>query len=143
MAQLKPLFSARRFLILHSEFSLHHSRIRFLIRQMRSDLYLIKQYLNVHATGGLNTDIIDPTHLRGELLNIGKQLPVRLSLPEDPKENIWHYYKFLTVTPLSHGDNLILMIRVPLIDTDSGMKLYKTYNLHIFHQNLGKSLQYK
>ena len=35
------------------------------------------------------------------------------------------------------------MIRVPLIDTDSGMTLYKTYNLPIFHQNLGKSLQYK
>ena len=35
------------------------------------------------------------------------------------------------------------MIRIPLVDLDSGMNLHKIYNLPIFHQNIGKSLKYQ
>lgn len=142
LESLKPLYAARRFLFLHSEFIHHHSRVRYLMRQLHKDMRVIKQYLSVHSTGKLNAEIIDPTHLKIELIKIQKLLPDRLSLPEDPNKNIWHYYKFLTATPLSQGNKLILMIKVPLIDLDSSMTLYKVYNLPIFHQTLGKSLLY-
>ena len=38
---------------------------------------------------------------------------------------------------------LILMIRIPLLDTDSTMILYKVYNLPIYNPTIGKSLSYQ
>ena len=59
---------ARRFLLLHSEFMIHHTRIRYLLKQMQHDMTLIREYLNIHSTGRLNPNIIDPIHLRQKLI---------------------------------------------------------------------------
>ena len=40
------------------------------------------------------------------------------------------------------GTQLILMIRIPLLDTDSAMTPYKVYNLPIYNPTIGKSLSY-
>ena len=117
-------------------------RIRSLLKQIKKDIELIKEYLNIHSTGKLATTVTDPIHFKHELLKINKHLPTRLSLPEDPHENIWHYYRFLTVTPVIHNDRLIL-IKIPLIDLDSGMNLYKFYNLPIYQHDIGESLRYQ
>ena len=70
--QIKPLYIARRFMLMHNELMKHH----------------------------LTPKMIDPAHLRKELLKINKQLPPKISLPEDPTINIWYYYRYLTVTPM-------------------------------------------
>ena len=140
--QLMPLFTARRFQLLHTEFLIHHNRIKDLIKQMKTDLDLIRSYLETHITGKLTSKIIDPAHLRQELVKIQKQLPPLIHLPEDPTENIWHYYRYLTVTTVSHDDNLILLLKIPLVDSDSLMTLYRVYNLPIFNHHIGKSLMY-
>ena len=143
MNQVRPLFLARRFLLLHTESLIHHSRIRSLLGQMKTDTAQIKTYLKIHIIGKLTPSLTDPVHLRQELLQINKQLPTSLSLPEDPQSNIWHYYIFLTVNLVIHGCKLVLMIRIPLTDLDSGMSLYKIYNLPIYNHYIGKSLQYQ
>ena len=56
---------------------------------------------------------------------------------------MWHYYKFPTLTPMIHSNKLVLMIKIPLIDLDSSMTIYKIYNLPIFHYEIGKSLLYR
>ena len=124
MNQLRPLFLTRRFLLLHTESLIHHSRIRSLLGQLKTDTALIKAYLNIHITEKLTPSLTDPAHLRQELLQINIQLPARRSLPEDLHGNIWHYYRFLPVNPIIHGGNVVLMIRIPLIDLDSGISLY-------------------
>ena len=139
---IQTLFTARRFLLLHSEFMIHHTRIRYLMKQMQHDMTLIREYLNIHSMGRLNPNIIDPIHLRLELIKINKQLPTLLSLPENPRTIIGHYYKFLTVTPISHDNKIILMIKIPLIHLDSSMTLYKIYNLPIFHHEISKFVIY-
>ena len=40
------------------------------------------------------------------------------------------------------GTQLILVIRIPLLDTDSAMTPYKVYNLPIYNPTIGKSLSY-
>ena len=141
--QLVPLFTARRFLFLHLEFLIHHSRVQELIKELQNDITLIRQYLDVHSTGKLTPVLVDPQHLRKELIKINKWLPTTLLLPEDPTTNIWHYYKFLTVIPLIQEDKLIMMIRIPLIDLGSSMTLFKIYNLPTFTHDIGKSLKYR
>ena len=142
MNWLRPLFSARRFLLLHTETLIHHARIRSLLGQMQADTAQIREYLKIHITSKLTPSITGPLHWRQELLLINKQLPTRLFLPEDPHGNVWHYYRFLTVNLVIHGGKFVLMIRIPLIDWDSVMHLYKIYNLPIYSHNIGKSLQY-
>ena len=65
-----------------------------------------------------------------------------IHLPDDPTENIWHYYKYLTVTTVNHDDNLILLFKIPLVDSDSLVTLYRVYNLPIFNHHIGKLLMY-
>ena len=72
--QLIPLFTARKFLIVQTEASLHHARIRSLLKELNSDLDLIRQYMSIHATNKVTPNIIDPTHLRQELLKIQSKL---------------------------------------------------------------------
>ena len=86
--------------------------------------------------------MIDPTVLRNELTNIQKQLPPTLELPEDPVDNIWHFYRYLTVVPLTYDSKLVLAIHIPLVGIDSKMTLYRVHNIPIFHPKLDKSLQY-
>ena len=142
MNQLRDLFSARKFLLLHTEILIHHSQIRILLGQMQTDTAWVKEYLNIHITGEFTPFITDPVHLRQELLQINKQLPTWLSLPEDPHGNVWHYYRFLTMNLVILGGKLFLMIRISLTDLDSVMNLYKIYNLPIYNHHIGKSLKY-
>ena len=51
MDQLRPLFSTRRFFLLHTESLIHHARIRTLLGQMKTDTAQIKAYLSKHITG--------------------------------------------------------------------------------------------
>ena len=46
---------------------------------MKTDLDLIRSYLDTHITGKLTFKIIDPVHLRQELVKIQKTAP-----PFDP-----------------------------------------------------------
>ena len=43
-------------------------------------------------------------------------------------------------TPRNYDNKLILMIKIPLIDLNSSMTLYKIYNLPIYHHDIGKSI---
>ena len=75
-------------------------------RQIADDINLIRSYLSTFTTGEITFEINEPTHLRHGLIKIHKQLPPKITLPENSKTNIWHYYKFLTVTPVIDGNQL-------------------------------------
>ena len=71
-SHIKDLFSAKIFFCLNSQAMIHHSRLRTLLKQMKLDTILIREYLNIHSTGKLTPNIIDPVHLRRELIKINK-----------------------------------------------------------------------
>ena len=47
---------------------IHHSRIKSLLEQMKTDTSQIKAYLNIHITGKLTPSITDPVHLKSGTL---------------------------------------------------------------------------
>ena len=69
---LGPLYTTRKFMSMHTEFISHHTRIRMVTRQVADYINLIKSYLSTFTTGKLTPQIIDPKHLRHELLKIHK-----------------------------------------------------------------------
>ena len=139
---IEPLFVTRRFLLVHDEVQIHSHRLRASIDKINDDVNHLGVSVYVLSTGKLSPDTVDPIHLGKELTDIQKQLTPTLRLPEDPTTNIWHFYKYLTVTPIVYQDRLMMLIKIPLIDTDSETTLYKVYNLPVYHPNLEKSLQY-
>ena len=63
---VQTLFTARRFLLLHSEFMIHNTKIRYLMEQMQHDMTLIRVYLNMHSTGRLNPKILLTPYTLGQ-----------------------------------------------------------------------------
>ena len=90
--QLEPLYTARKFMFMHTEFISHHTRIRMVTRQIADDTGSIRSYLSTFTTRKITPQIIDPKHLRQELIKINKQLPPKITLPGNPRTNIWHYF---------------------------------------------------
>ena len=92
--------------------------------------------------GKLSPALIDPTHLQIDLISIQKQLPPTIILPEDPIKNVWHYYKYLTVHYIPFVDKIIMLVKIPLVDNQSSLNLYKIYNLPVFNPTIDKSVKY-
>ena len=67
---LEPLYVARKFTFMHTEFISHHTKIRMITRQIADDINLIRSSLSTFTTGKITPKIIDPKHLRHELIKI-------------------------------------------------------------------------
>ena len=83
--ELEPLFVTRRFLLVHAEVLILSHRLRNAVNDIKGDISDIKhisQYLNTLSSGRLHSNIIDPIHLRTDLINIQKDLSPTLALPE-------------------------------------------------------------
>ena len=70
------------------------------------------------ASQELNLMIIPPNILRNILHKIEDDIKshARLKLCEDPKMNIWSYYRTIKLTPIVLEDYLMLILTVPLVD---------------------------
>ena len=97
------------------------------------------------ASQKLNLMIIPPDIPKNILHNIENDLKshARLKLSEDPKTNIWSYYRTIKLTPIVLKDYLMLILTVPLVDQSLHMNLYKVHNLHMFHPTLHVHVQYE
>ena len=94
------------------------------------------------SSGKLSPALINPTHLQKELISIQKQLSPTIRLLEDPIENVWHYYKYLTLNYITFVDKIIVLFKIPFVDNHSVLNLYKIYNLPAFNPTISKSVKY-
>ena len=91
--------------------------------------------LNMLAIGKLTPSLITPARLQTLLLDIQTQLPHSLKLPGDIKAEIWHFYRILTCETHVDQDQLIIVISIPLLNTDYELEIYKIHNIPIPYQN--------
>ena len=139
---MKALFKTRRFFLIYSEARIHLERLRGSIQTLKDDINRFNQILTMLVSGKLSPALIDPTHLQIELISIQQQLPPTITLPEDPTQNVWHYYKYLTVNYIPFEDKIIMLVKIPLVDNQSSLSLYKIYNLPVYHPKIEKSVKY-
>ena len=137
------LLTTRKFLLTHAETLIHSHRLNLAVNDLVNDIKIVEQYMTMFSSGELNPNLISPEMLIKELVNIQKQLPPSIKLPEDPTQNIWHYYNFLSVSHTTHDDKILILIKLPLIDHDSSLDLYRIYNLPVFNPSLDKALTYQ
>ena len=79
--------------MIHAEILIHSNRLRVAVDTLKNDINGFVQYLMMLSSGKLSPALIEPTHFQRELTSIEQQLPPSIKLPEDPRENVWHYYK--------------------------------------------------
>ena len=137
------LLTTRKFLLTHAETLIHSHRLNLAVNDLVNDIKIVEQYMTMFSSGELNPNLISPEMLIKELVNIQKQLPPSIKLPEDPTQNIWHYYSFLSVSHTTHDDKILILIKLPLIDHDSSLDLYRVYNLPVLNPSLNKALTYQ
>ena len=116
---IQPLFVTRQFLLAHAEVLIHSHRLRVAVSDIRNDINKFGKHLDTLSSGKLSPNLVDPIHLCDELLRIQKVLPPTIELPEITAYNIWLYYKYLTVSFVPHAGKIILLISLPLVDSDS------------------------
>ena len=136
------LMTNRKFLLTHAEILIQTHRLRLAVQDLQSNVKIMEDYLSMFSTGIINPSLISPDILMKELDEIRKQLPTSIRLPESPTNNIWHYYKFLSIRHTTNNEKIIMLIKIPLVENDSRLELFKIYNLPVFNPEIGKSLMY-
>ena len=63
---------------MHTEFLIHHTRIRTITRQMTNDIE-IRSYLSTFTTGRLTPQMTESNPSQTRLLKISQQLPPKIT----------------------------------------------------------------
>ena len=87
--------------------------------------------LNMLSIGKLSPTIIFPLKLRDLLIDIQTRIAAPLRLPGDPKADLWHFYKMLTCTTIVEEDKILVVVPVPLLDSNDDFEVYRVHNLPI------------
>ena len=85
--------------------------------------------LNMLSLGHLAPSTISPAHLKTLLREIENQLRMPLSLPGDPERDLWRYYQFLKCSTVLRRNKIIVIVPVPLLDSNNKFDIYKTHTL--------------
>ena len=67
----------------------------------------------------------------------------RLTLSEDPSQNIWAYYNIIKITPIVMDHYLMVTLTIPLIDSSLNVNLYKVHNLPMLHPQYQIQVEYE
>ena len=87
--------------------------------------------LNMLSIGKLSPSIISPLKLRDLLVDIQTRISAPLRLPGDPKADLWHFYKTLTCTTIVEEDEILVVVPVPLLDSNDDFDVYRVHSLPI------------
>ena len=85
--------------------------------------------LNMLSIGKLSPSIISLLKLRDLLIDIQTRIAAPLRLPGDPKADIWHFYKMLTCTTIVEEDKILVVVAVPLLNSNDDFEVYRVHNL--------------
>ena len=120
-----------------------HQRLQTLLGSIRN----LRVQLDMLSLGHLSSNIVDPTLLRDHLLGVQAKLPRHLKLPADPATELWHYYNSLSCLTLVENGRLLIVVSLPLLDSNDIYEVFRLINLPIPHplvkQGWGAVAKYK
>ncbi|ESO96062.1 hypothetical protein LOTGIDRAFT_160045 [Lottia gigantea] len=98
---------------------------------LRAEMYAseIKLQLNMLSLGHLSPSVLTPGSLRRLLIEIQSHLPPSVRLPSNPKKNLWHYYRILNCVTIIENNEIIVVLNIPLLDSDRVFEIYKIHHL--------------
>ena len=105
--------------------------VKGLLREIEEIFQNFKLQINFLAQGSLNPIIIKPYQLKKILLQIKKRLPPTLYLPADTHSELMEYYKFLKCSATLMDNKIIVLIPIPLLDTNGKFDIFMANSLPV------------
>ena len=103
------------------------------IRSMTQDaiLYLenLKSELNMLSMHHLSTNTISPKDLKELLIEVESKLPNNIELPSCPGKDILYFYKTFTCVTYLEDDEIRIILKIPLINTQEEYEVYEIHHL--------------
>ena len=115
----------RVYLQSRAAFNRAKTNVAVLFRHLRT----FQIQLNRLSLGRLSPIVIKPNTLLRILKSIKNKLSPPLTLVREPELNLWYFYKTLKVATVIHDQKLIVVIDIPLVNTNSKLELFQIHNL--------------
>ena len=103
----------------------------------------INQQLNAFATGHITQSVIPPQKLKEILLNISRQLPDTMKLPQNIETNLWFYYRYLRCTLLTREKKFLIIASVHINDVAAKFTIFQILNIPVGYSNVSSVAYYK
>ena len=92
----------------------------------------IFEYLRVMTTQRASLAVIPPIALRDLLRRVRAKMGPNpcLKLPYDPDtRDVWKYYKVIKITPVMIDKLLVILLTIPILDSNLELNIYRVHNL--------------
>lgn len=89
----------------------------------------LRLQLNMLSLGHVSPSVITPSKLRTLLNEIRNHLPRNLKLPVSPQKDIFSYYNTLTCGVVVEEFKFLVLINIPLLDSDGNYEVYRVFNM--------------
>lgn len=132
----KEIRETRYFIEMYLKLDLILAEIKDMLQNAMFYLEHLRTQLNFLALGKLNPSTISPSNLRALLLEIKAHLPPTLSLISEPKTDLWSFYEQLQTSALLDENRIVVVIKIPLLQTNNQFEIYKVFNLPIPFKNI-------
>ena len=83
------------------------------------------------ATGRLSPRILPAPELVRILKGVEVEIPPELMLPQDPRERPFYYYTMLTTNTIALDNELVIAIKIPLLDVSRKLKVMEAIALPV------------
>ena len=87
----------------------------------------LKSELNMLSVYHLSTNTISPKGLKELLIEVESKLPNNFELPRNPRKDLWYFYKTLTCITYLEDNEIIIVLKIPLINRREEYEVYKVY----------------
>ena len=118
-----------RFMQIYTQLDIMIAQIRQLIDNAGRYLDNLRVELSFLSLGHISPNIISPKDLLELLNGLKNQIPNGFKLPMHPTRKLWEFYRFLTCSALLDQDRILVLLSVPLLDTDAYYELYSATSL--------------
>lgn len=139
----RELQDLHRYVVIYAEMDRMMGEARELVLIAENYMQHIELQLNMLSLGHLSPSLISPKDLRELLTEIETKLPRVMSLPANPRKDLWLLYSTLTCTTVLHNDSIVVVLNIPLLDYERQFELYKVHNLDIPLLNHTDIVDYK
>lgn len=127
-----------QFIHTYLQFQMIFDEIKLTIQNAIFYIENLKSELNMLALNHLSTSTISPGELKVLLIEVESKLPMNYELPQNPKMDIWYFYKTLSCLTYIENDQIRIVLKIPLINTKSKYDIFKVYNIPVpFHNMTG------
>ena len=118
-----------RFVQLYTQLDLSLKQIKRMIDDATRYIDHLRLELSFLALGHVSPNLISPEELSKLLFDLKSQIPRNFRLPTHPGRKLWSYFRNLNCAAVIEENKIVIILTVPLLDSDDRYELYEVHNL--------------